>query len=95
MLSEDEYIKRVFAIATEMALESKWARHIWGVDGRYIRFKNGKNVDADRLKQTYPYLLQIDLTPKSANPIIMAATKSQPCVNVPLREIVRRLREVA
>lgn len=92
MLNKEEFVDQVFAIAAEMSREPKWSRHILGVDEVFIRFKNGKNVDAERLKQMHPQLLQVELTPKLANPIIMYATKGQPCVNVPLREIVRRVR---
>lgn len=92
MLSKEEFISRTFAIATDMSVETKWANHILSVDDHFIRFKNGKNVDAKRLEKMWPGLLQSELDASSANPIIMAATKGQGCVNVPMREIARRLR---
>lgn len=93
MLSKEEFISRTFAIATDMSVETKWASHILCVDERFIRFKNGKNVDAERLAKMWPNLLLSELDASSANPIIMAATKGQGCVNVPMREIARRLRD--
>ncbi|WP_024695370.1 hypothetical protein [Pseudomonas syringae] len=96
MLSKEEFIKRAFAIARIMAKEAAWVYHVPAVDDRYIRFKNGKNVDAACLERMYPELLQIGLEARIANPIIMSATKGQGCVNVPMREIARRLQtEVA
>ncbi|OUM22842.1 hypothetical protein [Pseudomonas putida] len=92
MLSKEEFVDRAFAIAAEMAMESEWAIHIPAVDGRNIRFKNGKNVNAECLCRMYPDLLQVDLEASSANPVMMAATKNQGCVNVPMREIARRVR---
>lgn len=92
MLTREEFVKRAFAIAAEMSSQDEWAHHIPNVDDRYIRFKNGKSVDARCLERMYPAILEIDLDPRSANPVIMAATKRQPCVNVPMREIARRLR---
>ncbi len=93
MLSREDFVTRSFAIAAHMSDEMEWTRHIVSVDDRFIRFKNGKNLDADRLGRMWPGLLLSELDASSANPIIMAATKGQGCVNVPMREIARRLRD--
>lgn len=93
MLSNEEFVERAFAIAADMTKEPAWAHHVLAVDGKYIRFKNGKNVDAESLSRMFPALLKVDLQASSANPVINAATKNQSCVNVPVREIVRRMRE--
>ncbi len=93
MLSREEFVRRAFAIAAEMASDPDWAGHIYAVDERFIRFKNRKNVDAACLVRMWPNLLQSDLGAAALNPIIMAATKGQPCVNVPMREIARRIRD--
>lgn len=95
MLSKDEFVNRAFAIAAKMAEEEEWAHHIRAVDDQYIRFKNGKNVNAQCLGGMYPDLLQVGLGASSANPVIKAATKNQSCVNVPMREIARRMRATA
>lgn len=92
MLSKEEFVTRAFAIAAEMSGQEQWALHIPVVDDHYIRFKNGKNVDVQCLERMYPAILKVDLDASSANPVIMAATRGQPCVNVPMREIARRLR---
>lgn len=91
MLSKGEFVDRAFAIAAKMAREPEWAHHIPSVDGRFIRFKNGKNVDAECLGRMYPDLLKVGLDAFSANPIIKSATRNQNCVNVPMREIARRI----
>lgn len=93
MLSKEEFVKQAFAIAAGMSREPGWACHVPAVDDRYIRFKNGKNVDAACLGRMYPALLEVDLSPRSANPVIRDATKNQGCVNVPMREIARRIRD--
>ncbi len=95
MLSNEEFVERAFAIAAKMMKEPDWAHHIPAVDDQYIRFKNGKNVDAKCLSRMYPALLKVDLHSSSANPVIEAATKNQGCVNVPMREIARRMRAAA
>lgn len=92
MLSKEKFIAKSFAVTADVSVETKWAAHIPSVDDQFIRFKNGKNVDAKRLEKMWPGLLQSELDASSANPTIMAATKGQGCVNVPMREIARRLR---
>lgn len=93
MLSKDQFISLAFKVAADMSREMKWASHVLSVDDRFIRFKNGKNVGSERLGKMWPSLLLVELNASSANPIIMAATKGQGCVNVPMREIARRLRD--
>ena len=92
MLSKEDFIERAFSLAKAMMCEPEWALHIDGVDDRFIRFKNGKNVDAGKLEKMWPMLLEAELTAASANPIISVATKNQGCVNVPMVEIARRMR---
>ncbi|MFK3971143.1 hypothetical protein ACI2KS_10495 [Pseudomonas sp. NPDC087358] len=92
MLTKEEFVKRAFAVAAEMSRQEQWAYHIPSVDNQYIRFKSGKNVDAQCLERMYPAILQSEPDAGTANPVIMAATKRQGCVNVPMREIARRLR---
>jgi hypothetical protein len=75
-----------------MVGETVCTGHVLLVDDKFIRFRNGKNVDAKRLEKMWPGLLLSGLNASSANPIIMAATKGQGCVNVPMLEIARRLR---
>ncbi|MCQ9423431.1 hypothetical protein NRB16_07840 [Pseudomonas sp. LJDD11] len=91
MLSEKEFVDRAFAIAARMADEPEWAYHIKSVDATYIRCKSKKNLCAVKLGRMYPEILKCEPTKKYANPIIKAATNNQWCVNVPMREIVRRI----
>lgn len=91
MLSKEEFVSKAFAVAADMSGESVWSAHICAVDQRFIRFKNGKNVDTACLGRMWPELLRVELDTTNANPVIMAATKGQPCVNVPMREIARRI----
>ena len=91
-MKQDEFVRRAFIVASAMTNEPTWAIHVIAVDDQYIRLKNGKNVSAACLERMYPYLLEVDLVASSANPIIMRATKGQGCVNVPMREIARRIR---
>ena len=91
-MTQDEFIRGAFTVASAMACEPAWEVHFIAVDDRFIRLKNGKNVDAACLVRMYPDLLEVDLAAASANPIIMGATKGQGCVNVPMREIARRIR---
>ncbi|WDH22466.1 hypothetical protein [Pseudomonas chlororaphis] len=93
MLSCADFVLRAFQIAEEMTKESLWASHVLGVDKEYIRFKNGKNVTAEKLGRMWPELLQDNITTESANAVIGAVTKHQTCVNVPMAEIARRIRE--
>lgn len=92
MLSEDEFIDGSFRVARELMRDPKWAWHIDGVDDIYIRFKNGKNVGVEKLKNMYPELLEVGLTDEAASSIIKKATKDQNCVTKPMREIAQRLR---
>ena len=91
-MTQDEFVLRAFNAAVAMLSEPAWANHVIAVDDRFIRFKNGKNLNAACLERMYPDLLEVDLVASSANPIIMRATKGQGCVNVPMREIARRIR---
>ena len=91
-MKQDEFVRRAFIVASAMTNEPTWAIHVIAVDDRFIRLKNGKNVNAACLGRMYPGLLESDLVASSANPIIMEATKGQGCVNVPMREIARRIR---
>lgn len=91
-MTQDEFVKRAFNVASAMSSEPAWAIHVVAVDDRFIRIKNGKNVSAACLERMYPDLLEVDLTVSDANPVIMKATKGQGCVNVPMREIARRIR---
>lgn len=91
-MTQDEFVRRAFIVASAMLNEPAWAIHVIAVDDRFIRFKNGKNVNAACLERMYPDLIEVDLVASSVNPIIMKATKGQGCVNVPMREIVRRIR---
>ncbi len=91
-MTQDEFVRRAFKAAAAMLSEPAWANHVIAVDDRFIRLKNGKNVNAACLGRMYPGLLESDLVASSANPIIMKATKGQGCVNVPMREIARRIR---
>lgn len=93
MLSRDEFVIRAFVLAAKMPSEPEWACHEYAVDERFIRFKNRKNVDAVCLARMWPNLLQHMLDVTALNTIIMAATNSQPCVNIPMREIARRIRD--
>lgn len=91
-MTQDEFVRRAFNAAAAMLSEPVWANHGIAVDNRFICLKNGKNVNAVCLGRMYPDLLKVDLVASSANPIIMRATKGQGCVNVPMREIARRIR---
>ena len=91
-MTQDEFVSRAFNVALAMSSEPAWAIHVVAVDDRFIRIKNGKNVSAACLERMYPDLLEVDLTVSDANPVIMRATKGQNCVNVPMREIARRIR---
>ena len=91
-MTRDEFVRRAFNVAAAMSSEPAWANHVIAVDDRFIRLKNGKNVNAACLGRMYPDLLEVDLAASSANPIIMGATKGQGCANVPMREIARRIR---
>lgn len=86
-MTQDEFVRRAFNVASAMSSETAWAIHVIAVDDRFIRFINGKNVNAACLARMYPYLLEVNLIASSANPIIMGATKGQGCVNVPMRVI--------
>lgn len=87
-----EFVGRAFAIARELMEDPEWAWHIEGVDDRFIRFKNGKNVGADKLREMFPGLLEADISNAAADAIIKKATKDQNCVTKPMREIARRMR---
>ena len=91
-MTQDEFVRRAFIVASAMLSEPAWAIHVIAVDDRFIRLKNRKNVSAACLERMYPELLEVDLAASSANPVIMGATKGQGCVNVPMREIARRIR---
>lgn len=92
MLSKEDFIEKAFSIAKAMMCEPEWERHIDGVDDRFIRFKNGKNVGPDKLKQMYPDLLEAGISDEAAGSIIKKATKGQNCATSPMREIARRMR---
>lgn len=74
-----------------MSNEPGWAIHVIAAHDKFIRIKSGKNVSSACLERMYPRLLEVDLVASSANPVIMRATKGQGCVNVPMREIARRI----
>jgi hypothetical protein len=73
--------------------DPEWAWHVTDVDERRIRFKNKKYVGCKMLAKMWPKLLEVELTTKTANPVVMEATKGQPCVNKPMIEIARRMRQ--
>ncbi|WP_047528581.1 hypothetical protein [Pseudomonas sp. 11/12A] len=92
MLSTEEFIEKAFRIARELMEDPDWARHIDGVDDRFIRFKNGKNVGPSKLKEMHPGLLEAGISEEAAGSIIKKATKGQNCATKPMREIARRMR---
>lgn len=91
MLSREEFVAEVFRIACEMSNEAEWKNHIVAVEENHIRFKNKKNLTAEKLHQMWPDLLRKNITKAFANSVIATATKNQSSINVPMMEIIRRI----
>lgn len=92
MLGRDEFVEKAFSVSRELMDDAEWSWHIIDVEEHRIRFKNNKIVGREMLARMWPKILEVELTTRSANPIVMAATEGQPCVNRPMIEIARRLR---